>query len=126
MGKSTFRPVLETFVVNYELREPPVLGTPPNCQIRTWRFVEKTFRETEYFLQTIRFVKSKSQSAFQLFDLSLFSVLRVKNWSWNWNNQKKIAIQKKMINLKELGKYTQEKFDKYVKIENNCCRRCVT
>jgi len=45
-------------------------------------------------------------------------VLRVKNWSWNWNNQKKIAIQKKMINLKELGKYTQEKFDKYVKIEN--------
>ena len=38
--------------------------------------------------------------------------------NWNWNNQKKIAIQKKMINLKELGKYIEEKFDKYVKIEN--------
>ena len=29
---------------------PPV--PPPNCQIRTWRFVENTFRETKYFLQT--------------------------------------------------------------------------
>ena len=36
----------------YTRREPPVLGTPPNCQIRTWRFVEKTFRETEYFLRS--------------------------------------------------------------------------
>jgi len=66
----------------------------------------------------LRFVKSESQSTFQLFVLSLFSVLRVKNWRWNWNNQNKIAIQKKMINLKELGKYIQEKFDIYVKIEN--------
>jgi len=56
--------------------------------------------------------------AFQLFVLSLFPVLRVKNWSWNWNNQKKIAIQNKKINLKELGKYVQEKFIKYVKIKN--------
>jgi len=64
------------------------------------------------------FVKSESQSTFQLFVLSIFSVLRVKNWSWNWNNQKKIAIQKKLINLKELAKYIQKKFDKYVNIEN--------
>jgi len=50
----------------------------------------------------LRFVKSKSQSAFQLFVLSLFPVLRVKIWSWNWNNQKKIAIQKKWSTWKNL------------------------
>ena len=66
----------------------------------------------------LRFVKSESQSTFQLFVLSLFWVLRVRNWSWNWNNQKEIAFQKKLINLKELGKYIQKKFDKYVNLEN--------
>ena len=36
-------------------REPPVLGTPPSCQkIRTWRFVEKTFRPKKCF--KLRFV----------------------------------------------------------------------
>jgi len=59
---------------------------------------------------------SESQSTFRLFVLSLFSVLRVRNWNWNWNNQKKIAMQK--IFIKELGKYIQKKFDKYVNIES--------
>jgi len=37
----------------FSIREPLVLGYPPNCQkIRTWRFVEKTFREKKYFLQS--------------------------------------------------------------------------
>jgi len=61
---------------------------------------------------------SESQSTFRLFALSPFSVLRVKNWNWNRNNQKKIAIQKTFI--KEFGKYIQKKFDKleHVNIES--------
>jgi len=50
----------------------------------------------------LRFVKSESQSTFQLFVLSLFSVLRVKNWSWNWNNQKKSPSKKNWSTWKNL------------------------
>jgi len=42
-------------------------------------------------------------------------VLRVKNCNWNWNNQKKFAIP---VFIKELGKYIQKKFNKYVNIES--------
>jgi len=42
-------------------------------------------------------------------------VLRVKNWNWNWNNKKKIAVP---VFIKELGKYIQKKFHKYVNVKS--------
>ena len=80
-------------------RERPVLSTtsgrpwyppqcPHNCQkIRTWRFVEKTFRGKKSISWKTKCLSCPSHS--RPFVLSLFSVLRVKNWNWNWNNQKK-------------------------------------
>jgi len=77
--------------------------------------VEKTFREKKYFLPTkVCHVRvTVDLPTFGL--LSLFSVLRVKNCNWNWNNQKKFAIP---VFIKELGKYIQKKFNKYVNIES--------
>jgi len=49
--------------------------------------------------------------------VTIFSV-ESKELELELEQPKKIAIQKKMINLKELGKYIQEKFDENVKIEN--------
>ena len=89
-------------------RELPLLGTPPNCQIRTCRFVRR-LSEKQNISCKLRFVKSESQSTFQLFVLSLFSVLRLKNWTWNWNNQQKIAIQKKINQLERTWKIHTEK-----------------
>ena len=79
--------------------------------------MEKTFRETKYFLQT------KVCQVQVTVDLPTFCLVTIfsfesKELELELEQPKKIAIQKKLINLKELGKYIQKKFDKYVNIEN--------
>ena len=67
---------------------------PPNCQIRTWRFVEKTFRETEYFLQT-KVCQVQVTVDLPTFCLVTISSVESKDLELELEQPKKIAIQKK-------------------------------
>ena len=84
------------------------LGTPPNFILQAEPFfVSKISPATG-----VRFVMSE----FRLFVLSLFSVLSGNLELELEQPKKKIAMPTKFI--KKLGKYIQEKFDKYVNIES--------
>ena len=79
--------------------------------------MEKTFRETEYFLQT-KVCQVQVTVGLPTFCLVTISSVESKDLELELEKPKKNRHPKKMINLKELGKYIQEKFDKYVEIEN--------
>jgi len=79
-----------------------------NCQkIRTWRFVEKTFREKKYFLQTKVCHVRVTVDLPTVCVVTIFSV-ECKDLELELEQpKKKIAMPTKFI--KEHGKYIQEK-----------------
>jgi len=79
--------------------------------------VEKTFRETKYFSQT-KVCQVRVTVDLPTFCLVTIFSVESKELELELEQPKKTAIQKKLINLKELGKYIQKKLDKYVIIEN--------
>jgi len=101
------------FYLNFKIRETPVLGTPPIVK-RSEQVRGEDFPRKKHFLQTKVCHVRVTVDLPTFCPVTIFSVESKELELKLEQPKKKVAIP---VCIKELGKYIQKKFNKYVNIE---------